>query len=246
MGDAQRTIAALRHEIGDLQTRCQRISELEALVTERNSHDQQTTNELRILRDQYADAYGTQQDLQQQLAELEAQRTVQSAALDEQKTELTALKAKLKSSEDTIRNLRRERAAVLARLANHRTASAEPDTKVISFTEAMAIRRQQELEYDDEYGGPVRTHATRGVIYTERPKQVDDLKRISGIAEVLEARLNDYGVYTFKQILAWTPEAIEEFSHLLTFKDRITRDDWVGQARRFYDKKRSTQQSYAA
>ena len=156
------------------------------------------------------------------------------------------MRAKLKASEETIRNLRKERAAVLARLANQRTASIESETNVISFTEAMAIRRQNELEYDDEYGGPVRQHAIRGLIYTEPPKQVDDLKRISGIAEVLEARLNDYGVYTFKQIMDWSPEAIDEFSHLLTFKDRISRDDWVGQARRFYEEKRNSHQSYAA
>ncbi len=246
MTDAQQTIAKLRTEINELQARCQQISELESLVAERDQSDHRTMEELRTLREQYADAYGSQQAMQAKLAELEGQRNEQASQLDHHKTELTAVRAKLKASEETIRNLRKERAAVLARLANQRTASIESDTNVISFTEAMAIRRQNELEYDDEYGGPVRQHAIRGLIYTEPPKQVDDLKRISGIAEVLEARLNDYGVYTFKQIMDWSPEAIDEFSHLLTFKDRIFRDDWVGQARRFYEEKRNSHQSYAA
>ena len=59
----------------------------------------------------------------------------------------------------------------------------------------------------------------------------------SGIAEVLEARLNDYGIYTFKQIMEWDADAIEEFSRLLAFKDRIERDEWINQARFFYNQK---------
>ena len=117
---------------------------------------------------------------------------------------------------------------------------------MISFTEAMEIRNKRGHEYDNEYGGPVRMHATRGLVYTEVPKQQDDLKRISGIAVGLEARLNDYGIYTFKQIMEWTPAAIEEFSLLLTFKDRIERDDWISQARFFYNEKQRVGKSYAA
>jgi predicted flap endonuclease-1-like 5' DNA nuclease len=72
------------------------------------------------------------------------------------------------------------------------------------------------------------------VIYTEEPADWDDLKLISGIAEVLEAKLNDQGIYTFKQIRDWSPEAVEEFGRLFHFKDRITREDWQGQARKLY------------
>jgi len=46
-------------------------------------------------------------------------------------------------------------------------------------------------------------------------------------------------VYTFKQIIQWTPEEVEEFSRLLSFRDRIERDDWQGQARFFYSQKRA-------
>ena len=158
---------------------------------------------------------------------------------------IAGLQSKLKASEETIRNLRRERAGVLARLANYRTI-AEPDATVISFTEAMAQRKQESKVYDQEYGGHTSVHETRGTIYTEAPETRDDLKRISGIAEVLEARLNDYGIYTFKQIMEWSPNAIEEFSRLLTFKDRIERDDWLGQARFFYEEKQTAKRDSVA
>ena len=93
-------------------------------------------------------------------------------------------------------------------------------------------------EIDQEYGGHVRRDERRGVVFTSVPDQVDDLKLISGIAKVLETKLNNYGVYTFKQIAEWDDVAVQEFSELLeTFKDRIYRDVWSGQAAILYGKR---------
>ena len=57
---------------------------------------------------------------------------------------------------------------------------------------------------------------------------------ITGIAEVLERKLNAFGVYKYKQVMEWDAIAVAEFSKLLSFKDRIQRDDWIGQARRLF------------
>jgi hypothetical protein len=38
------------------------------------------------------------------------------------------------------------------------------------------------------------------VVYRKRPGRVDDLKRISGVAETLEQKLHQDGVYRFKQV----------------------------------------------
>jgi predicted flap endonuclease-1-like 5' DNA nuclease len=65
------------------------------------------------------------------------------------------------------------------------------------------------------------------------------LKRISGIAAVLEKKLNEFGIYTYRQIMDWDEAAVEEFSTLLAFRDRIQRDDWMGQARHLYEEKYS-------
>ena len=110
----------------------------------------------------------------------------------------------------------------------------------------MEMQKKQAEVYDEEYGGHTTVHAKRGRIYVSEPETRDDLKRISGIAEVLEARLNDYGIYTFKQIMEWSKESIDEFSNLLTFRDRIERDDWQHQARYFYDQKNVDQEKFAA
>lgn len=69
-----------------------------------------------------------------------------------------------------------------------------------------------------------------GLIYKTRPEKVDDLTKLHGIAQVLQQRLNEYGVYTYAQIAAWNEENIREFSSKLAFKDRIQREHWVEQA----------------
>ena len=58
----------------------------------------------------------------------------------------------------------------------------------------------------------------------------DDLKQISGVGPVLEAKLNDLGVYHFWQIARWTPAEVAWVDGFLNFKGRISRDDWIAQA----------------
>ncbi|WP_370209189.1 NADH-quinone oxidoreductase subunit E [Pararhodobacter marinus] len=60
----------------------------------------------------------------------------------------------------------------------------------------------------------------------------DDLKRIKGIGPKLEQLCHSMGFYHFDQIANWTPEEIAWVdSNLEGFKGRVTRDDWVAQAR---------------
>jgi large subunit ribosomal protein L21 len=61
----------------------------------------------------------------------------------------------------------------------------------------------------------------------------DDLKRISGVGPALEKKLHGFGVTTFAQIAAWTPEDITDFDDKLSFKGRIERDNWLEQAAQF-------------
>lgn len=63
-----------------------------------------------------------------------------------------------------------------------------------------------------------------------RPRKVDDLKAISGVGPKLEKVLNELGVWTYAQIAAWTPQEIAWVDDYLSFKGRIERDGWIGQA----------------
>ena len=72
----------------------------------------------------------------------------------------------------------------------------------------------------------------------ERPQCMDDLKIIHGIGPMIEQTLNRQGITTFRQIAEFTQEDIERVSGLLeNFKDRVMRDDWVGQAKRAHYEK---------
>ncbi len=79
--------------------------------------------------------------------------------------------------------------------------------------DGRSVRRPETLDAPREGGG-------------------DDLKRIRGIGPGLEEMLHGMGVWHFDQIASWSPEEIAWVDNNLEgFKGRVTRDDWVAQAR---------------
>lgn len=60
----------------------------------------------------------------------------------------------------------------------------------------------------------------------------DDLTRIKGLGPKIAALLGEFGITSFAQIAAWTPEQIERIDAKLgRFSGRIVRDQWVEQAK---------------
>jgi len=60
----------------------------------------------------------------------------------------------------------------------------------------------------------------------------DDLKKIKGVGPKLEQLCNDLGFYHFDQIAAWTPDEVAWVDENLEgFKGRVSRDEWVSQAK---------------
>ena len=60
----------------------------------------------------------------------------------------------------------------------------------------------------------------------------DDRKRIKGIGPKLEKLCNQMGFYHFDQIAAWSGDEIAWVNaNLAGFKGRVSRDDWVEQAK---------------
>lgn len=65
-----------------------------------------------------------------------------------------------------------------------------------------------------------------------RSEGADDLKLIKGVGPKLEGVLNGIGIYHFDQVAAWTDaEVAWADENLVGFKGRVSRDDWVPQAR---------------
>jgi NADH-quinone oxidoreductase subunit E len=65
-----------------------------------------------------------------------------------------------------------------------------------------------------------------------RDGKPDDLKQIKGVGPKLEKLLHSMGFYHFDQIAAWTEDEVAWVDENLTgFKGRVSRDDWVSQAK---------------
>jgi predicted flap endonuclease-1-like 5' DNA nuclease len=120
--------------------------------------------------------------------------------------------------------------------------SSKPEAQADEVAEKDSIDTASEEEAAQMFSseldsGLVTQDPVYGIIYKEAPSEADDLKKIKGVAKVLEGKLNGIGVYRFKQVAVWTDAACAEFSKLLTFKNRIYQDDWIAQAKEFHEDK---------
>lgn len=66
-----------------------------------------------------------------------------------------------------------------------------------------------------------------------RPDKPDDLKLITGVGPKLEQVLNSLGIWTYRRVADLSSAEIDWIEDYLSFKGRITRDDWLGQAAKF-------------
>ena len=187
-------------------------------------------NELEQVKQQ---AESVSQEYKSRIQSVLNQRDQAYSELTQVKDELKRIQLHAKSNEETIRTLRRERGAILMRnraYANQSFPRIHPASLEFSKADQLSA----------EYGGTIQSDPVRGPVFVEPPREKDDLKKIYGVAKVLEEKLNEFGIYTFRQIMDWDDKAISEFSELLVFKDRIQRDDWVGQATKLYRQKSSS------
>ena len=111
-----------------------------------------------------------------------------------------------------------EAAAVVEEVApvveEAKVEAAAPDDKV----EEKAEESDSEISADGFKG------------LSEPNGEADDLKKISGVGPVLEQKLNKMGIYHFEQIANFSVTDISAIDDALSFKGRIERDDWLGQA----------------
>jgi len=81
------------------------------------------------------------------------------------------------------------------------------------------------VEGADEGSKPATLSAPRG-------GGADDLKKIKGVGPKLEQLLHSLGFYHFDQIAGWSADEVAWVdANLKGFKGRVSRDNWVAQAR---------------
>jgi small subunit ribosomal protein S2 len=76
-----------------------------------------------------------------------------------------------------------------------------------------------------------RSQAEVTQLFTKPEGEINDLKKITGVGPALERKLNALGVTRYDQIAGFSDEDVEKVDTALNYKGRVTRDDWVGQAK---------------
>ena len=102
-------------------------------------------------------------------------------------------------------------------------AEAAPVTAPVAQAPEVQAPEAEALE------DAVRPEALSGA----RDGGADDLKMIKGVGPKLEIMLNELGFYHFDQIAGWSAAEVAWVNdNLAGFKGRVSRDNWVEQARK--------------
>lgn len=159
-----------------------------------------------------------------------------------QATGVTGYKAPDPEEDDTTAPTPREApAAEPAPAAAEPTASAataETTSAVQTGTtlsgEVEPARRKGEGHYGSEAEKTAAQAAGTRPTALDGPRggKADDLKKIKGVGPKLEKLINGMGFYHFDQIASWTAAEVAWVDdNLKGFKGRVSRDNWVEQAK---------------
>jgi NADH-quinone oxidoreductase subunit E len=120
-------------------------------------------------------------------------------------------------------------------------APAKPAAKKESAPAAKATQAESATKVDtgkkaEKSAKPADTAATAGkkprTMKAPRKAGADDLKMIKGVGPKLEKVLHSLGFFHFDQISKWTDEEVAWVDQNLEgFKGRVSRDEWVAQAK---------------
>ncbi|SDE50993.1 Predicted 5' DNA nuclease, flap endonuclease-1-like, helix-3-turn-helix (H3TH) domain [Salipiger thiooxidans] len=126
--------------------------------------------------------------------------------------------------------------AAAPQLASAAEKTAEPLVKPSKALagEAELAGRKGAWRYEGETAEAVAEDAgTRPeALSAPRDGGADNLKEIKGVGPKLEEQLNELGIYHFDQIAGWTAAEVAWMDgNLNGFRGRVSRDDWIGQAK---------------
>lgn len=174
------------------------------------------------------------------LAELRAARDAAEAKLlspsepdPETAAKLAAAAKKLEASDATLAE-----AAAALQAAEARASKVEAAGEAKAAALAKAEQRIAKLEASG-VAPPVadpNMDAPPPAI-TQPDDGGDDLRQIFGVGPKIESILREHGIWRFSQIAAMTPGQVAWLDDKLTFRGRIEREDWIGQAKTLADSK---------
>lgn len=114
----------------------------------------------------------------------------------------------------------------LVRITEILTGGAKPSGK-----KAAAPKKASSKKAEAKTEAAPKADAKKAAETEAKADFKDDIKQIGGVGPALEKKLADLGVTSLTQIAEWTADDIARIDEELSFKGRIERDDWVGQAK---------------
>lgn len=115
-------------------------------------------------------------------------------------------------------------------------ASQAKDAKITSLEKDLEAC-QSASKMDEDFDGDGTEEGTNegvkpSTLDAPRDGKADDLKMIKGVGPALEKLCNKLGFYHFDQVAAWTADEVAWVdANLEGFKGRVSRDEWVVQAK---------------
>jgi len=109
-----------------------------------------------------------------------------------------------------------------ARKAAPKADAAKEDAPKAETAKAEKPKAAKAAKADD---------AAPAALFTAPDGEPDDLKKISGVGPVLEKKLHGLGITKYAQIAAFSEDDVSRVDDALSFKGRIGREDWIGQAK---------------
>lgn len=166
-------------------------------------------------------------DWQQEGALLTQVKKVTEPLLEQTKQQVRLLEDELKLYQRRYDNLKEESDAMRQMAEQLRTELASERAKEAVLQAELGENREKAKAAPQE-ARPTKGHSR----FTPSSWQTrDDLTKISGIGPKIQKKLNELGIYSYRQIAEFSPEEIERVAaSLKVFKGRIGRDNWIGQA----------------
>jgi NADH-quinone oxidoreductase subunit E len=151
-------------------------------------------------------------------------RLLQAAFEDNAKAERSMAAAKVRARAKSVM----EQAQTVAREVNEAAIRTVVEQAAVdSAAKPVAVATKPVSVAAPQAVAPVKRKQPKAIAKPEIP---DDLKAISGIGPKLEQVLNGLGIWTYRQVAAWSGQEIAWVDEHLGFNGRIGRDDWTGQA----------------
>ncbi len=152
---------------------------------------------------------------------------INSGEADRLRLQLGECESRGRSQAARIATLERDLATAQQGAATSPTPAATP-----AAAAAPALAAAAPLMAAAEGAAPAIQATRPAALTAARDGGPDDLKLIKGVGPKLEALLHSLGFFHFDQVANWTEAEIAWVDENLEgFKGRVTRDEWVAQAR---------------